>query len=69
LKLPNDITAGLNRSVSRHDHPEDLDWSLVAGQWIALDNDRCFVILHDTQFGYVVAEKKSAAYHLGAETN
>jgi hypothetical protein len=67
LKLPAEILAGLNLSVSRHGHPEDLDWALVAGQWIALDNDRCFVILNDTQFGYVVAEKKSINYSLGAD--
>ena len=59
--------AGLNRSVSRHDHPEDLDWSLVDGQWIASEGDRRFVVLSDSHFGYVIAEHKSVSYGLGAD--
>lgn len=67
MRLPSEILDKINYTVSRHNRPEDLDWALVAGQWIAQDNDRCFVLLHDTQFGYVVAEKKHVAYYLGAD--
>ena len=66
MKLPAEILDNINHTVSRHDHPEDLDWSLVDGQWIASEGDRRFVIIHDTQFGYVVAEKRSINYSLGA---
>ncbi len=67
MKLPAEILENINLSVSRHSHPEDLDWSFVSGSWIASEGDRCFVVLHDTQFGYVVAEKKSVSYGLGAD--
>ena len=67
MKLPDDIINGLNLSVSRHQHPEALDWQLVREVWTAVEGDRCFTILSDSQFGYVIAEKKSITYGLGAD--
>ena len=59
--------AGLNLSVSLHKHPEALDWQNIAGKWIATEEGRGFVILHDTQFGFVIAETKIITYELGGE--
>lgn len=67
MKLPDNILRDINLEVSRHNHPEDLDWSFIAGSWVASEGERCFVILHDTAFGYVIAEKKGAIYGLGAD--
>jgi hypothetical protein len=68
LLLPENIMAGLNLSVSRHKHPEALDWQNIAGKWIAkTEGGRGFVILHDTQFGFVIAQTKIITYGLGGE--
>lgn len=67
MLLPENIMAGLNLSVSRHKHPEALDWQNIAGKWIATEEGRGFVILHDTQFGFVIAETKIITYELGGE--
>jgi hypothetical protein len=59
--------AGLNLSVSRHKHPEALDWRNIGGKWVATEEGRGFVILHDTQFGFVIAETKAITYELRGE--
>ena len=67
MKLPDNILAGLNLSVSRHKHPEALDWQNIGGKWTSAEDDRNFIILHDTQFGFVIAETKAITYELGGE--
>ena len=67
MKLPDYIMAGLNLSVSRHKHPEALDWQNIGGKWTSVEDDRGFVVLHDTQFGFVIAETKAITYGLGGE--
>jgi len=67
LKLPDSILAGLNLSVSRLQHPDALDWQYICGKWMAAEEDRNFIILHDTHFGFVIAETKGIAYGLGAD--
>lgn len=65
MNLPDDILTKLNRSLSRHQHPEELDWQLVNGRWAATDRDgRAFVIVHDESLGYIVAERHSVSYEL-----
>jgi hypothetical protein len=67
LKLPDNILAELNLSLSRHQHPEDLDWQLERGKWTATAGSRKFVILHDEKLGYVIAEMKNVSYDIGAK--
>ena len=67
MNLPDNIMAGLNLSVSRHKHPEALDWQYIGGKWVATEDDRNFIVLHDTHFGFVIAETKSITYGLGAD--
>jgi len=67
LKLPDNILAGLNLSVSRHQNPEALDWQYIGDKWVAADDDRNFLILYDARFGFVIAETKSITYGLGAD--
>jgi hypothetical protein len=67
MKLPDEIMNGLNLAVSRHKHPDTLDWQLIRGVWTAIEGDRCFTILSDSQFGYVIAQTKSVAYSIGAD--
>jgi hypothetical protein len=64
LKLPPDIIANLNRELSRHQRPEDLDWQLVNGKWTATEEARTFIVIHDETLGYVIAEQKSHSYEL-----
>jgi len=67
LKLPDNILAGLNLSVSRHQNPGVLDWQYLGGKWVAAEEGRGFVILHDTPLGFVIAETKIITYERGGE--
>jgi hypothetical protein len=67
LRLPDDILAELNQSLSCFQQPELLDWRLERGSWTASAGDRHFIIIHDERLGYVIAEKKSVSYGVGAE--
>ena len=67
MQLPDDIIKGLNLSVCRHKHPDALDWQLIRGVWTAIEGDRCFTVLSDSQFGFVISEVKSITYGLGAD--
>jgi hypothetical protein len=64
LDLPNEILSHLNLSLSRHQHPEKLDWSIVRDSWTAKDGDRTFVVVDGGKIGYVVAEQRNARYEL-----
>jgi len=66
MQLPSDILDNLNLSVSRHKHPEALDWTEVGGAWTAREGDRIFTLVHSEIFGYVIAETKSTSYGVGA---
>ena len=65
MQLPSDILDNLNLSVSRHKHPEALDWTEVGGAWTAREGDRTFTLVHSERFGYVIAETKSTSYDVG----
>jgi len=65
MQLPSEILDDLNLSVSRHKHPEDLDWILVGGSWTAREGDRVFTVVHSEEFGYVIAEMKATTYGAG----
>jgi hypothetical protein len=67
LKLPDNILAELNLSLSRFQQPELLDWRLERGSWTASVGNRQFIVVHDEKLGYVIAEKKSTSYGMGAE--
>jgi hypothetical protein len=61
MQLPEDILSNLNRQLSRHPHPDALDWQRRNGKWTAWDGDRSFTLIHDEKLGYVVAEVKSVS--------
>jgi len=67
MQLPDEILDNLNISLSRHKNPASLDWQQIRGEWVAHDGPHCYAIIHDTQLGYVVAEKKSCSYGVGAD--
>ncbi len=62
MQLPKEFLDKINLQVSRHKHPEKLDWIKRHGKWEAIEGDQKFVLIHDDHFGYVVAENKAAAY-------
>lgn len=66
MQLPSDILDNLNLPLSRHKDPAALDWQQLRGEWIAQGGPHCYVIIHDTALGYVVAEKCSCSYGVGA---
>ena len=59
MQLPKEFLDRINLKVSRHKHPEKLDWIKIRGKWIAQDGNQRLVLIHDDQFGYVIAENKS----------
>ena len=62
MQLPREFLDKINLKVSRHKHPEKLDWIKIRGKWIAQDGNQRLVLIHDDQFGYVIAENKEATY-------
>ncbi|MHB8120469.1 MAG: hypothetical protein ACYDHX_17420 [Methanothrix sp.] len=67
MNLPTDILTGLNRALSRHQHPEELDWRLVNDKWTAAEGDLRFAVIHDKKLGYVIAQSKTVSNDVGAE--
>lgn len=59
MQLPKEFLDRINLQVSRHKHPEKLDWIKRSGKWEALEGDKRFVLIHDDHFGYVIAENKN----------
>jgi hypothetical protein len=66
MQLPSEILDNLNLSVSRHKHPESLDWIQVGESWTAREGDQVFTVVHSERFGYVIAETKATSYGIGA---
>jgi hypothetical protein len=64
MKLPDEILSNLNRSLSRHQHPENLDWQMVRGSWTAMEEGRTFVVVDGGKIGYVIAEQRNVKYEL-----
>jgi len=62
MQLPREFLDKINLDVSRHKHPERLDWIKRNGMFEAMCGDKHFVLIHDDSFGYVVAEMKQASY-------
>jgi hypothetical protein len=62
MDLPQKILKDLNLRVSKHKHPEALDWQQKNGKWTALDDHHKYVVIHDKNFGYVIAETKTTSY-------
>jgi len=65
MQLPSEILDNLNLSVSRHRHPENLDWTQAGECWTARDGDRIVTVVHSEKFGYVIAETKATTYGAG----
>lgn len=59
MQLPKEFLDKINLQVSRHKHPEKLDWIKIRGKWTAQEGDQMFILLYDDHFGYVVAENRS----------
>lgn len=66
MQLPDEILAQINLDVSRHKHPDVLDWTQTGEAWTAREGDRVFRIVHSVKFGYVIAETKATVYGTGA---
>ncbi len=62
MQLPREFLDKINLKLSRHKHPDKLDWIKRRGKWEALEGDQRFVLIHDDHFGYVIAENKAAVY-------
>jgi hypothetical protein len=67
MQLPSEILSNLNLQFSRFQQPELLDWRIELGSWTASVGDRQFIVVRDDRLGYVIAEKKSVSYGVGAE--
>ena len=65
MSLPDEVLRRINLKVSRHKHPEKLNWLKRNGRWEAFDEGRTYVLIHDSTFGTVVAERKT----LGSEAD
>ena len=65
MQLAPAILDKINLEVSRHKHPERLNWQKVNGKWQAQDGDRTFTLILAEGFGLVVSEIKSASYQVG----
>ena len=65
MQLAPAILDKINLKVSRHKHPERLNWQKVNGKWQAQDGDRTFTLILAEGFGLVVSEIKSASYQVG----
>jgi hypothetical protein len=65
MKLPSDVISRINLKVSRHKQPEKLDWIKINGKWQAVEDGRTFVLIHDSDFGNVVAETKKVTMDVG----
>jgi hypothetical protein len=59
MQLPREFLDKINLKLSRHKHPDKLDWIKIRGKWEAQEGDQRFVLIHDDHFGYVIAENKS----------
>ncbi len=64
MQLAPAILDKINLEVSRHKHPERLDWHKVNGKWQAKEGDRTFALIHAEGFGLVVSEIKTADYKI-----
>lgn len=65
MQLAPDVLDRINLKVSRHKHPESLNWRKVNGKWQAQDGDRTFALIYAEGFGLVVSEIKTADYKIG----
>jgi len=62
MQLAPAILEKINLKVSRHKHPERLNWQKVNGKWQAQEGDRTFSLIQAEGFGLVVSEIKTASY-------
>jgi hypothetical protein len=65
MQLAPAILDKINLKVSRHKHPERLDWHKVNGKWQAKEGDKTFSLIQAEGFGLVVSEIKTASYSVG----
>jgi len=65
MQLAPAILEQINLEVSRHKHPERLNWQKVNGKWQAQEGDRTFTLIRAEGFGLVVSEIKTADYKIG----
>jgi len=65
MKLAPAVLSRINIKVSRHKHPERLNWRKVNGKWEAQEGGRTFSLIQAEGFGLVVSEIKEASYSVG----
>jgi len=65
MQLAPAILENINLKVSRHKHPERLNWQKVKGKWQAQEGDKTFALIYAEGFGLVVSEIKTADYKIG----
>ena len=65
MQLAPAILDKINLKVSRHKHPERLNWRKVNGKWEAQEGERTFFLIQAEGFGLVVSEIKTASYSVG----
>ena len=67
MQFPREFLDKINLKVSRHKHPEKLDWIKIRGKWTAIEGDQRFVLIYDDHFGHVIAENKGWGGTVGAK--